>query len=102
VRRHKQKTEEEIVAIKSAKYLYDFTIAISFTNGKTKPVDFLPLFQKYVKGENLIYFSPQEFKKFIVKNGNIFWGENEDVIFPIDLLLKGKSQSVPEDILYII
>jgi hypothetical protein len=102
VRRHNQKTEEEIVAIDSAKYLFDFTITISFTNGKTKPVDFLPLFQKYVKGENLIYFSPQEFKKFIVKNGNIYWGESEDVIFPVNLLLKGKSRSVPEDVLYII
>ena len=102
VRRHKQKTEKETLAIKSAKYLYDFTIGISFSNGKTKPVDFLPLFHKYVKGENLIYFSPQKFKKFIVKNGNIYWDENEDVIFPVDLLLKGKPQNIPEEILYII
>ena len=102
MRNHNQKTKEEIIAIDSAKYLYDFTITISFTNGKIKPVDFLPLFQKYVKGENLIYFSPEEFKKFIIKNGNIFWGENEDVIFSGDLLLKGKSQKITEDPLYII
>lgn len=102
VRSHKQKNSEENIAVKSAKYLYDFTIAVNFTNGKIKPVDFLPLFHKYVKGENLIYFSPREFKKFIVQNGNIYWGENEDVIFPADLLLKGKQQKFPEEILYII
>ena len=102
VRSHRQKTEKKIATIKSAKYLYDFTLAINFSNEKTKLVDFLPLFQKYVKGENLIYFSPNQFKKFIIKNGNIYWGENEDVIFPANLLLKEKSQNIPEEILYII
>lgn len=102
VRHHKQKNPEEIIAIKSARYLYDFTIAINFTNGKTEPVDFLPLFHKYVKGENLVYFSPTEFKKFVVQNGNIYWGKNEDVIFPADLLLKEKLNKFPEEILYII
>lgn len=102
MRRHKQKTEKETLIINSAKYINDFTIAISFTNGKTKLIDFLPLFHKYVKGENLNYFDPKKFKKFIVKNGNIYWGKNEDVIFPVDVLLKEKSENIPEEILYII
>ena len=102
MRRHKQKTEPKILLIKSAKYINDFTIAISFTNGKTKLVDFLPIFHKYVTGENLDYFAPQKFKKFIVKNGNIYWGKNEDVIFPVDLLLKKTTRKSPEEILYII
>ncbi|HEY9342136.1 MAG TPA: hypothetical protein VIQ23_11175 [Hanamia sp.] len=102
VRRHKQKTEKEILIINSAKYINGFTIAISFTNGKTKLVDFLPLFHKYVKGENLNYFDPKKFKKFIVKDGNIYWGKNEDVIFPVNVLLKEKSENIPEEILYII
>ena len=102
VRHNSPKTAEETVTINSAKYLYDFIIAVNFTNGKIKPVDFLPLFHKYVKGENLIYFSPAEFKKFIVKNGNIYWGKNEDVIFPANLLLKEKLKKIPEEILYII
>ena len=50
----------------------------------------------------MIYFSPLEFKKFIVENGNIYWGKNEDVVFPADLLLKGKEQKIAEEILYII
>lgn len=102
VRGHSKKAKEENITISSAKYLYDFTIAITFADGKIIPVDFLPLFHKYVKGENLVYFSPIEFKKFIVKNGNIYWGENEDVIFPADLLLKGILQKAEEEILYVI
>ena len=102
VRSHKQKAKQESLAIISAKYIQDFTIAISFTNGETKLVDFLPLFHKYVKGENLNYFAPQNFKKFIVNNGNIYWGKNEDVIFPVDIFLENQENNSKEETLYII
>lgn len=92
----------QYVLIKSAKYINGFNIAISFTNGKTTMIDFLPLFHKYVKGEYLDYFNPQKFKKFIVKHGNIFWGENEDIIFSADFLLNEESENAREEILYII
>ena len=66
-------------------------------------VNFLPLFEKYVKGDTLKYFAPERFKKFIVKKGNIYWGRNEDVIFPVNLLLKGSVSDVAlEEILYVI
>jgi hypothetical protein len=91
----------ENLAILSAKYVQDFLIAITFTNGKTKLVDFLPLFHKHVKGDNLKYFAPQNFKKFIVKNGNIYWGKNEDVIFPVALFLN-EENNVREETLYVI
>jgi hypothetical protein len=87
--------------VKTAKYVQDFLIAITFTNGKTKLVDFLPLFHKYAKGDNLKYFAPHKFKKFIVKNGNIYWGKNEDVIFPVSLLLNNEDV-VNEETLYVI
>jgi hypothetical protein len=101
VRHHKQKVEQKNLVVQSAKYVQDFLIAIVFTNGKTKLVDFLPIFHKYVKGDNLKYFAPQNFKKFIVKNGNIYWGRNEDVIFPISLLLN-YQENVDEETLYVI
>jgi hypothetical protein len=101
VRGRKQKTEQENLAVESAKYVQDFLIAINFTNGKTKLVDFLPLFHKYVKGANLKYFAPENFKKFIVKNGNIFWGKSEDVIFPVSLLFD-EENNFSEETLYII
>lgn len=101
MRNNKQKTEQNIL-INSDKYINDYNIAFSFTNGKTKIIDFLPLFHKYVKGEYLGYFNPQRFKRFIVKHGNIFWGENEDIIFSIDFLLNEESKNLQEEILYII
>ncbi|MCW5911991.1 MAG: hypothetical protein KIT62_13010 [Cyclobacteriaceae bacterium] len=65
-----------------------------------KQLDFLPVFQKYVKGENLKYITPSQFRKFKIKDDRIFWGKNEDVAFSIPSLLeKGKAS---HEILYII
>ncbi len=102
VRRNKEKVAQENLMVSSAKYFHDFTIAISFTNGKTSLVDFLPLFQKHVKGGNIKYFAPQNFKKFIVKNGNIYWGRNEDIIFPVSLFVHDEESHSEEEVLYII
>jgi hypothetical protein len=103
VRHHQQKAKQEIVEIKSAKYISAFIIAINFSNGKTKLIDFLPLFHKYVKGENLNYLALQKFKKFILRNGNIYWGKNEDIIFPVHFLLEEKlqEQDISEEVLYV-
>ncbi len=89
VRSHSQKNKEKNLNITEAHYLQDFSLALTFNTGKCLIVDFLPLFQKYVKGNNLIYFATERFKKFILKNGNIYWGRNEDIIFPVQLLYSG-------------
>ncbi len=102
VRRNKQKAQESNITIKSAKYIRDFMIALTFTNSETKLFDFLPIFQKYVKGVNIKYFAPQNFRKFIVKNGNIYWGKNEDIIFPVSKFLEDHWDNYSEEILYII
>lgn len=105
VRSHRKKTEQKITLV-SAKYVHDFIIQLTYNSEGIKYTtfkDFLPLFQQYVKGENLKYFSPSNFKKFIVKNGNIYWGKDEDVIFPTNLLFNlNESKKGGEEILYII
>ncbi|MBD0376860.1 MAG: DUF2442 domain-containing protein [Flavisolibacter sp.] len=100
VRRHPQKNKQEISVV-AARYVSDFSIAVTFSSGQMRVVNFLPLFAKYVKGTNLKYFTPERFKKFIVKNGNIYWGRNEDIIFPVALLYDDKTAE-PDEILYII
>lgn len=104
VRSHRKKNEQEIKLI-SGRYLHDFLITFTYTsNGekKTKIIDFLPLFQRYVKGDNLRYFAPANFKKFIISDGNISWGKNEDVVFPANTVLKKKKKETSEEILYVI
>ena len=76
------------IMIKAARYINDFSVAVTFSTGITQLVNFLPLFEKHLKGDNLKYFSLERFKQFIVKNGSICWGKNEDIIFPASTLFK--------------
>lgn len=102
MRNSKQEVKKESIEITSARYVQDFTIALSFTNGKIKLFDFLPLFQAHVKGDHIKYFAPQSFKKFILKNGNIYWGRSEDIIFPVYMLADEEHDKFKDEILYII
>lgn len=104
VRNHSQKNKQENITVIAARYIIDFSIAVTFSSGRTQLVNFLPLFEKYVKGDNQKYYAPERFKKFIVKNGNIYWGRNEDIIFPTILLNKGSAlqAEICDEILYIV
>ncbi len=85
-----------------AVYLKDFEILLYFINGQQRIVNFLPLFSK-LSGVYTKHSLPGNFKKFIVKNGNIYWGKDEDVIFPVASLYTGVFSKKPkEKILYII
>ena len=97
----KNKADETITVV-AAVYLKDLEILLYFNNGEQRIVNFLFLFSK-LSGTYLKYSLQENFKKFIVKNGNIYWGKNEDVIFPVAGLYTGIFSKKPkEEILYII
>jgi len=88
LRSQSPKAKEKNIMIKAARYINDFSVAVTFSTGITQLVNFLPLFEKHLKGDNLKYFSLERFKKFIIKNGSICWGKDEDIIFPASSLFK--------------
>jgi Protein of unknown function (DUF2442) len=78
------------IAVKNATYLDGYRISIAFNNGKSKIVDFADFIthnnkEVVSKYKNLAYF-----KKFKIEDGNIVWGKNWDLIFPVWELYKGK------------
>jgi hypothetical protein len=100
---NKQKNKEEKLGIEKAYFLGGFTILIFFNNGVQKQINFLPIFARYVKGEFTKYATSQQFKKFIVRNGNIYWGRNEDVIFPVSYLYNSThSKRIKEEVLLVL
>lgn len=100
----KRKNQEiQKLSIIEAKYINSFKVLLSFSNGKQRIVDFYPLLSKTLKGYYSKYLLPANFKKFVVKNGNIYWGDNEEVIFPVSLLYSTKNGiTQKEEVLYII
>jgi hypothetical protein len=78
------------IEIIKATYLDAFKICIDFTDGKTNVVDFKP-FLETVQGSLLEkYKNPKTFKQFAIENGNLVWGKNWDLVFPVTQLYKGK------------
>lgn len=82
------KADKQKLSIRAARYLNGFSVAVTFSTGITQLVNFLPLFEKHLKDRNLKYFSLERFKQFIVRNGRICWGENEDVAFPAQTIFR--------------
>lgn len=96
-------TQPVTLTITGATFIAGKKILVNFSDGRSKMVDFAPLFNKYVKGAFEVYHEPSSFKKFIVKDGNLFWGKNEDVIFPVQTLYNSRySKLVEEEILYVL
>jgi hypothetical protein len=78
------------ISVKEASYLEGFTILISFSDGKTKKVDFSKFISTNHKATLVKYKDVTNFKKFKIEEGNIVWGKNWDLIFPIHQLYSGK------------
>lgn len=104
IRRDNNKNkEEQNVKIVKAYFLGGYKILLNFSDGRQRIINFLPIFKKYVKGYYSKYFLSENFKRFIVENGNIYWGENEEVIFTVSFLLNSRyGITQKEEVLYVI
>ena len=77
------------ISIKEINYIDNFLLEITFNDNKKNVIDFgaflethsHPQFNKYKKINN--------FKKFKIENGNVVWGKDWDMIFPISDLYNG-------------
>ncbi len=98
------KSAKKKLSIRAARYMNDFSVAVTFSTGITQLVNFLPLFEKHLKDRNLKYFSLERFKQFIVRNGKICWGKNDDIAFPAESLFKKMPARLhrSEGILYVL
>ena len=55
-RNQASKPKEKNIVIKAARYINDFSVAVTFSTGITQLVNFLPLFEKHLKGITLNIF----------------------------------------------
>lgn len=76
--------------IVGAKYLTEYKILISFSDLTQQIVDFGPFLTANPHPQYDKYKIPSHFKKFKIERGNIVWGKDWDLIFPIDQLHSGK------------
>jgi len=78
------------LSISDANYLHDYVIEITFNNGVQKQVDLSSFFETNKADYIQKYKSSKLFKSFMIEEGNIVWGKNWDIIFPVANLYAGK------------
>lgn len=78
------------VNIIQAKYIDNYTLEIVFDDDKKNIVDFGSFLQTHSHPQYNKYKKIENFKKFKIENGNVVWGKDWDLIFPVSDLYKGK------------
>jgi hypothetical protein len=82
--------KSKFISVVNAQYIGDYKVEIFFNDTTSKVVDFGVFFLKKNHPQFNKYKTISNFKKFKIDQGNIVWGENWDLIFPIYDLYKGK------------
>lgn len=78
------------ISINKAEHLSDYKVKITFNDSTIKTIDFSDWLKKNSHPQYNKYKEVHYFKKFKIEMGNIVWGENWDLIFPVFDLYKGK------------
>lgn len=78
------------LSIVKAEYVGDLSVKIVFNDNTTKIVDVGTFIKNHPHPQYNKYLNENHFKKFKIDLGNIVWGENWDLIFPLEQLYKGK------------
>ena len=78
------------ISVLSAAYVDGYKLEVVFNDNKKRVVDFGNFLNMHSHPQYNKYKKPENFKKFKIENGNIVWGKDWDMIFPIYDLYQGK------------
>ena len=78
-----------VIEIKSAKYLGDYKVQLSFSDKTNRVIDFKAFLSKALNPMTTQYKDKRKFSSFQIKYGDLVWGDYE-MCFPIWDLHEGK------------
>ena len=81
------------ISVSKAAYIDGYKLEVEFNDNKKHVVDFGNFLNTNSHPQYNKYKKPENFKKFKVENGNIVWGKDWDMIFPVYDLYQGKIEA---------
>ncbi|MFT4202321.1 MAG: DUF2442 domain-containing protein [Chitinophagaceae bacterium] len=78
----------ETISIIKAQYTGNLSVKIWFDDDSVQTVNIGSFIQKHPQYNK--YLDEKYFKKFKIENGNVVWGSNWDLVFPLEQLHEGK------------
>ena len=79
----------ESLFIKDAIDVGNLSIELVFSDNTTRVVNIGDFIRKHPHPQYNKYLNPKKFRGFTLVNGNVVWGKNWDLIFPIEQLYAG-------------
>lgn len=79
----------EKIRVTSAEYVGNNTLRIIFTDGFQRELDFGDFIRKHPHPQYDKYLVEENFRQFSIVMGNVVWGDDWDLIFPVESLYKG-------------
>lgn len=70
----------------------NLSVLLYFSDNTQQTIDIGDYIQKHPHPQYNKYLNPKEFATFKIENGNIVWGEDWDLIFPIEQLHQGRIE----------
>lgn len=80
------------IKVLGAEFAHDHSLRVLFSDGNSRIVDFSPFLNRTTHPIMKKYLIPAQFKKFRIDRGNVVWGRNWDLIFPIMKLYNNTIQ----------
>jgi hypothetical protein len=77
------------LAITETEYEGDYRLRLHFSDGTSQVVDFGPFLHSHPHPQHNKYRQLANFKRFRIERGNVVWGREWDLIFPITQLHQG-------------
>jgi hypothetical protein len=77
------------ILVTGATYIQAYKVKIEFSDNTFRVIDFEPFLKENPHPQWNKYNNVDNFKKFKIENGNLVWGRNWDLIFPVSGLYTG-------------
>lgn len=77
------------ISVTGATLLQNFNVKIEFSDNTCKVIDFEQFLKENSHPQWDKYRNITHFKKFRIENGNLIWGSNWDLAFPVYSLYTG-------------
>ena len=77
-------------AIVEAKSVGNFTVELLFGDNTKQRINVGEFIQNHPHPQYDKYLNEEEFGKFSIDDGNIVWGEDWDLVFPVEELYAGR------------
>lgn len=80
----------ERLYITKAEDMGNLTVSLTFSDSTVQTVDIGDFIRRHPHPQYNKYLDPRKFRRFTIDNGNIVWGKNWDLIFPVEHLYAGR------------